>query len=164
MVFEELMRVRPAVLQCQVAVERKPGLNRPQLHHFGQYRRWVCRPRHGRHLDGIDPGGAGNVCDLARNPILNAWRPRPIARYQHVGRNQRARFSRQDLPHALNHRSQGHDGAHADRDAEKEERQPLPRESGFPKSGEKDESHATRLYRRAEKCAHRPSPQCRDRA
>ena len=77
-VFEQRMRVRPAVLQGELAVKRKPRLDRTQLDHFGDVYALIRRPCHRHHLDRVDPAGVRNAGDARGNAFRRAALPRPI--------------------------------------------------------------------------------------
>ncbi len=76
--LQQRVRIRPAILERKIPIERKPGLDGAQLHHLRPLRRLVCRTCHRRHLDGVDSGGTGHAVHRTRDSILHARAPRAI--------------------------------------------------------------------------------------
>ena len=124
------LRVRElaAVVEDDLAVERKAGLHAAQLHHARDRRSpAVGRPHHRRDFDDLLARDDRRRREALLEVGAHFRRPRPVGGDGDVGRDQRARLARQRAPDRLDHRAQRDDRADADRHADEEEDQAAPR-------------------------------------
>src|SRR5262245_13202151 len=139
--LQHRVRVTGAACQSHLAVQRELLLNSLQYNHDGPPVRIVHRPHHRLRTHHFRVRRNERRIDVAFDHRLDLRLPWLVGSHLHVTRVHHPRLAPDRSPHPLRQRAQADDGADADGDAKKAERQPPPRRANLAPCQIEDESH-----------------------
>src|SRR5262245_57803839 len=148
--LQHRVRVTGAACQSHLAVQRELLLNSLQYYHDGPPVRIVHRPHHRLRTHHFRVRRNERRIEVAFDYRLDLRLPWMVGPHLHVTRVHHPRLATDRSPHLLRQRAQADDGADADGDAKKEERQPPPRRAHLAPGHIEDEFHGYSSLRRGD--------------